>query len=138
MNIIRKYMMKERVYVLTINGTVNTHMYVHICNTREAKFKKMYNKLSTTHVRCLAVVVNSEGGSAASAHSIYSKIRLYADTHNIKILTFVGEKALSGGYLLATAGSTPLTRRLHLRRQLESRGQCGMHGEESRHHETIR
>jgi signal peptide peptidase SppA len=53
---------------------------------------------------CVAIVVNSPGGSPVQSRLIAKRIRDLADEHNKTVLVFVEDAAASGGYFIATAG----------------------------------
>tara|TARA_B100000963_G_scaffold360544_1_gene391819 strand:+ start:1717 stop:2526 length:810 start_codon:yes stop_codon:yes gene_type:complete len=53
---------------------------------------------------CVAISVNSPGGSPVQSHLIYSLIRQHAEKNKKKVLVFAEDVAASGGYLIACAG----------------------------------
>ena len=52
----------------------------------------------------LAVSINSRGGQPVQSHIIGSKLRDYAKQHNLKLYTFAGDYAASGGYYILCMG----------------------------------
>tara|TARA_B100002052_G_C15701897_1_gene515435 strand:- start:10 stop:816 length:807 start_codon:yes stop_codon:yes gene_type:complete len=53
---------------------------------------------------CIAITVNSPGGSPVQSHLIYNFIRLQAKKNKKKVIVFAEDVAASGGYLIACAG----------------------------------
>ncbi len=59
---------------------------------------------SLKKARCVAISINSPGGSPVQSHLIYSFIRQQAKKNNKKVIVFAEDVAASGGYLIACAG----------------------------------
>ena len=53
---------------------------------------------------CVAITINSPGGSPVQSHLIYSLIRHQAKKNKKKVMVFAEDVAASGGYLIACAG----------------------------------
>ena len=53
---------------------------------------------------CIAITVNSPGGSPVQSHLIYSFIRQEAKKNKKKVIVFAEDVAASGGYLISCAG----------------------------------
>ena len=53
---------------------------------------------------CVAITVNSPGGSPVQSHLIYNFIRHHAKRNKKKVIVFAEDVAASGGYLIACAG----------------------------------
>ena len=53
---------------------------------------------------CIAISINSPGGSPVQSHLIYSLIRQEAEKNKKKIIVFAEDVAASGGYLISCAG----------------------------------
>ena len=53
---------------------------------------------------CVAISINSPGGSPVQSHLIYSFIRQQAKKHKKKVIVFAEDVAASGGYLISCAG----------------------------------
>jgi signal peptide peptidase SppA len=53
---------------------------------------------------CVAITVNSPGGSPVQSHLIYNLIRQQAEKNKKKVIVFAEDVAASGGYLIACAG----------------------------------
>ena len=53
---------------------------------------------------CIAITINSPGGSPVQSHLIYNLIRQLAKKNKKKVLVFAEDIAASGGYLIACAG----------------------------------
>ena len=53
---------------------------------------------------CVAITINSPGGSPVQSHLIYSLIRQQAEKNKKKVIVFAEDVAASGGYLIACAG----------------------------------
>ena len=56
------------------------------------------------NLECVALLVNSPGGSPVQSASIAARIRELAQEHKVEVLTFCEDVAASGGYWLACAG----------------------------------
>ena len=53
---------------------------------------------------CVAISLNSPGGSPVQSRLIFSRIRALSEEKNKKVLVFVEDVAASGGYMIALAG----------------------------------
>ena len=53
---------------------------------------------------CVAITINSPGGSPVQSHLIYNFIRQLAEKNKKKVIVFAEDVAASGGYLIACAG----------------------------------
>ena len=53
---------------------------------------------------CVAITINSPGGSPVQSHMIYNFIRYQAKKNKKKVIIFAEDVAASGGYLIACAG----------------------------------
>ena len=53
---------------------------------------------------CVAITINSPGGSPVQSHLIYSHIKQNAKKSKKKVIVFAEDVAASGGYLIACAG----------------------------------
>ena len=53
---------------------------------------------------CVAITINSQGGSPVQSHLIYNLIRQQAEKNKKKVIVFAEDVAASGGYLIACAG----------------------------------
>ena len=53
---------------------------------------------------CIAITINSPGGSPVQSHLIYSLIRQQAKKNKKKVIVFAEDVAASGGYLIACSG----------------------------------
>ena len=53
---------------------------------------------------CIAITINSPGGSPVQSHLIYNFIRQQAKKNKKKVIVFAEDVAASGGYLIACAG----------------------------------
>ena len=53
---------------------------------------------------CVAITINSPGGSPVQSHMIYNLIRQQAKKNKKKVIVFAEDVAASGGYLIACAG----------------------------------
>ncbi len=68
---------------------------------QEALIKKAF---SLKKALCVAITINSPGGSPVQSHLIYSFIRQQAKKNKKKVIVFAEDVAASGGYLIACAG----------------------------------
>ena len=53
---------------------------------------------------CIAITINSPGGSPVQSHLIYNFIRQQAKKNKKKVIVFAEDVAASGGYLISCAG----------------------------------
>lgn len=56
------------------------------------------------NLQCVALQVNSPGGSPVQSELIFERIRMLSTEKNIPVLAFAEDVAASGGYFLACAG----------------------------------
>lgn len=56
------------------------------------------------HVKAVALIINSPGGSPSQSHLIFRRIRQLAEEKKLPVLVFVEDVGASGGYMLACAG----------------------------------
>jgi signal peptide peptidase SppA len=56
------------------------------------------------HLKQVAIIVNSPGGSPVQSTLIYKRIRALAEEREVPVATFCEDVAASGGYLVALAG----------------------------------
>ena len=68
---------------------------------QEELIKKAF---SLRKAKCVAITINSPGGSPVQSHLIYSYIRQQAKKNNKQVIVFAEDVAASGGYLIACAG----------------------------------
>tara|TARA_B100000902_G_scaffold201690_1_gene192181 strand:- start:176 stop:982 length:807 start_codon:yes stop_codon:yes gene_type:complete len=68
---------------------------------QEELIKKAF---SLKKASCVAITINSPGGSPVQSHLIYSCIRQQAKKNNKKVIVFAEDVAASGGYLISCAG----------------------------------
>tara|TARA_B100000902_G_scaffold183953_1_gene176531 strand:- start:1449 stop:2255 length:807 start_codon:yes stop_codon:yes gene_type:complete len=59
---------------------------------------------SIKKAQCVAITINSPGGSPVQSHLIFNLIRQQAKKNKKKVLVFAEDVAASGGYLIACAG----------------------------------
>ena len=59
---------------------------------------------SLKKAQCVAITINSPGGSPVQSHLIYNLIRHQAKKNKKKVIVFAEDVAASGGYLIACAG----------------------------------
>ena len=59
---------------------------------------------SLKKAKCVAITINSPGGSPVQSHLIYSFIRQQAKKNNKQVIVFAEDVVASGGYLIACAG----------------------------------
>ena len=59
---------------------------------------------SVKKATCVAISINSPGGSPVQSHLIYNFIRQQAKKYKKKVIVFTEDVAASGGYLIACAG----------------------------------
>ena len=68
--------------------------------------KQIEQAFDCKKVRPKAVVLelNSPGGHPVQSNLIYTRVRDLADKNNLPVISFIEDKAVSGGYWLALAG----------------------------------
>ncbi len=59
---------------------------------------------SVKKAACVAISINSPGGSPVQSHLLYNYIRQLAQKNKKKVIVFAEDVAASGGYLIACAG----------------------------------
>lgn len=59
---------------------------------------------SLRHLKAVAIIINSPGGSPVQSTLIHDRIRALAAEKKVPVVTFCEDVAASGGYLLALAG----------------------------------
>lgn len=67
--------------------------------------KILLNSRYFSSPQALAVIVNSQGGSAVQSNLIRKEIQEFSSKHNIKTYTFAEDYAVSGAYLILSAGN---------------------------------
>ena len=80
-----------------------------ICNfnlisCRTDKVAKRLSEINTSRAVALAVSVNSPGGLPVQSEIISNKILSFARKNNLKLFTFAGDLAASGGYFVLSVG----------------------------------
>ena len=73
---------------------------MELANQRQI-LKKAFSVKKTP---CVAITINSPGGSPVQSHLIYNFIRQQAKKNKKKVIIFAEDVAASGGYLIACAG----------------------------------
>src|SRR6056300_1459557 len=68
---------------------------------QEELIKKAF---SLKKASCVAITINSPGGSPVQSHMIYNFIRQQANNTKKKVIVFAEDVAASGGYLISCAG----------------------------------
>ena len=68
---------------------------------QEELIKKAFSLKKAT---CVAITINSPGGSPVQSHLIYGLIRQQAKKNKKKVIVFAEDVAASGGYLISCAG----------------------------------
>lgn len=92
------------VNVLRLSGMIATSgmLKQHLClDAIEDEIKEAFEN---EKVKCVALIVNSPGGSPVQSELIYKRIRALSEEKSIPVVTFVEDVAASGGYWLACAG----------------------------------
>ena len=70
----------------------------------KTELNKLTKKAIDEKAACVAISINSPGGSPVQSHLIYSFIRQQAKKHKKKVIVFAEDVAASGGYLISCAG----------------------------------
>ena len=64
----------------------------------------IFKAFSVKKAPCIAITINSPGGSPVQSHLIYNFIKQQAKKNKKKVIVFAEDVAASGGYLIACAG----------------------------------
>ena len=95
---------KKIVSHLRLNGIIGNvgkfRQGIDFANQQEVIKKAFSLKKSI----CVAISINSPGGSPVQSHLIYSYIRQQAKKNKKKVMIFAEDVAASGGYLISCAG----------------------------------
>ncbi len=95
---------KKIVSHLRLNGIIGNvgkfRQGIDFANQQEV-IKKAF---SLKKAICVAISINSPGGSPVQSHLIYSYIRQQAKKNKKKVMVFAEDVAASGGYLISCAG----------------------------------
>ena len=95
---------KKIVSHLRLNGIIGNvgkfRQGIDFANQQEVIKKAFSLKKSI----CVAISINSPGGSPVQSHLIYSYIRQQAKKNKKKVMVFAEDVAASGGYLISCAG----------------------------------
>jgi signal peptide peptidase SppA len=86
--------------VITLSGTISTGKR----GLNDARLAPVIEKAFQMKPTCVALIVNSPGGSPVQSSLIAARIRRLAESSNVPVHTFVEDVAASGGYWLACAG----------------------------------
>lgn len=86
--------------VITLSGSISTGRRA----LNDARLAPIIEKAFRMKPACVALVVNSPGGSPVQSSLIAARIRRLADGSNVPVHAFVEDVAASGGYWLACAG----------------------------------
>jgi serine protease SohB len=86
--------------VITLSGTISTGRR----GLNDARLAPLIEKAFRMKPTCVALVVNSPGGSPVQSSLIAARIRRLAEGSNIPVHAFIEDVAASGGYWLSCAG----------------------------------
>ncbi len=86
--------------VITLSGTISTGRR----GLNDARLAPVIEKAFRMKPTCVALVINSPGGSPVQSSLIAARIRRLAESSQIPVHAFVEDVAASGGYWLACAG----------------------------------
>ncbi len=111
---IRKYLEKWRVpgfrnpkpvvAVLRLSGIIgNVGGAVRRGLTAASLVRSIERAFSQSHLKAVALQINSPGGSPAQSSLIFKRIRAMAEEKDIPVVAFAEDVAASGGYMLACA-----------------------------------
>ncbi|GGC64538.1 serine protease [Hoyosella rhizosphaerae] len=71
--------------------------------TAESVDEQLVRAFTTDHVKAVALVINSPGGSPMQSEAIASRVRGLATKHKVPVLAFCEDVTASGGYWVACA-----------------------------------
>ncbi len=91
------------VSVLRLSGVIGQVGPARSGLTLEGLEKSIERAFSGSHVKTVALVINSPGGSPVQSAQIARRIRELADENDIPVVAFTEDVAASGGYWLACA-----------------------------------
>lgn len=99
----------ENIWVQSSLLSTFTESLNRICNyciilCRTDKVAKRLSEINTSRAVALAVSVNSPGGLPVQSEIISNKILTFARKNNLKLFTFAGDLAASGGYFVLSVG----------------------------------
>lgn len=99
----------ENIWVQSSLLSTFTESLNRICNyciilPRTDKVAKRLSEINTSRAVALAVSVNSPGGLPVQSEIISNKILTFARKNNLKLFTFAGDLAASGGYFVLSVG----------------------------------
>lgn len=89
--------------VVRLAGTIGFSTPLRPGLTLTGLARTLDRAFSYRHVKAVAVVINSPGGSAVQSHLIHSRIRQLSAAKEIPVIAFVEDVAASGGYMIACA-----------------------------------
>jgi serine protease SohB len=89
-----------RVSVITLSGAIATGKR----SLNDARLAPLIEKAFKNKPACVALVINSPGGSPVQSSLIAARIRRLSETTKVPVHAFVEDVAASGGYWLACAG----------------------------------
>ena len=103
---------KPIVAVIKIDDVINCERYTclpsisssHLPCDRAYKFNKSLKNVPKRRVKCLALVINSAGGSPSQCHHIVQRLKYYSANSKVPVYTFAEEAATSGGFYILAAG----------------------------------
>jgi signal peptide peptidase SppA len=90
--------------VVRLSGVIGAAMPLRQGLSLAAVAPALERAFGLRHVKAVAIVVNSPGGSAAQSHLIFRRIRALAEEKKIPVFAFIEDAGASGGYMLACAG----------------------------------
>lgn len=96
---------RDKVAVIRLSGVIADGAFMRRAGISAKKYEKVIEEaFSVPHVRAVALVINSPGGSPAQCSLIATKILKESVDKSIPVFAFVEDVAASGGYWLACIG----------------------------------
>ena len=89
--------------VVRLSGVIGASMALRPGLSLGAVARPLERAFGMRHVRAVALLINSPGGSAVQSHLIYRRIRQHAAEKHVPVIAFVEDAAASGGYMIACA-----------------------------------
>ena len=94
---IKKTFLKPYIARIDITGNID-HQKTH-------QMIKSLKNLRTEGLKAIAITVNSGGGSAAQALIITERLNQFSKKHDIPLITYGQDSALSAGYMILSNGN---------------------------------
>ena len=89
--------------VVRLTGAIGISTPLRPGMTMASVARSLERAFAMRHIKGVALLINSPGGSAVQSHLIFKRIRALADEKKVPVFAFVEDVAASGGYMIACA-----------------------------------